>query len=91
MAIDDERERIGRTLFCDAANKRDPAPIIARLAEIGVDGERIDELAELVRHAGALIQQRPDPAGQARRDNFLDELCGSACKRDPVSGVIGVQ
>lgn len=68
------RERIGQGLFTNAAAKRDPAPVIDRLRATGMDEERLDELAGLVRRSGSLIFQRVDPPGQASRDAFLDAI-----------------
>ena len=68
------RKRIGQALFGDAAKHRDATTVIARLDKIGFDSDRIAEMAGLIRRAGALIHQRPDPAGQTARDAFLDAI-----------------
>lgn len=72
--IEAERARIGQGRFKEAASSRDPQPLINRLLEIGLDDDRLEELAELVRNDGSLIFQRADTKGQATRDAFLDAL-----------------
>ncbi|RST84682.1 hypothetical protein EJC49_19540 [Aquibium carbonis] len=69
-----QREKIGQRLFGDAAVTRDAMPLVTRLASIGADEELVDELAGLIRRAGSLILQRPEPNDQAARDGFLDAL-----------------
>jgi hypothetical protein len=69
-----ERARIGQGRFKASVKACNPQPLIERLREIGLDEERVEELAELVRHEGSLIFQRADPNGQATRDAFLDAL-----------------
>lgn len=71
MSEDLERGKIGQTMFKEAAAARDGAPVVERLARIGVDGERVAELAGLIRRTGSLILQRPDSTDQAARDDFL--------------------
>ncbi len=48
---------------------RDGLPVVQRLASIGVDEERVAELAGLIRRAGSLILQRP-----ADRDQVVREI-----------------
>lgn len=68
------REKIGQGRFKDAAAARDPTPVLKRLTAIGVDADRVSELAGLVRRAGSLIHQRPEPTAQKVRDHFLATL-----------------
>ncbi len=72
-----DRELIGEGLFANCAKARSSAALVDLLSFIGIDNERDAELAGLVRRAGSLIYQRPDLAGQATRDAFLDALLTS--------------
>jgi hypothetical protein len=83
MSEDLKREKIGQGLFKEAAGARDAAPVVKRLASIGLDEERVTELAGLIRRAGSLILQRPDPADQAARDDFLAALRGGLVAQVP--------
>ncbi|RYF30492.1 MAG: hypothetical protein EOO23_05025, partial [Comamonadaceae bacterium] len=83
MSEDVEREKIGQGLFKSAAVARDGAPVVERLASIGVDEERVVELTGLIRRAGSLILQRPDSADQAARDDFLATLRQGLVARAP--------
>ena len=70
----EEPERIGQSLFNSAVATRDPVPVVDRLNTIGIDQERVEGLAGLIRRSGALIFQRPDSQGQQKRDDFLDTI-----------------
>lgn len=65
---------MGQGRFKSAAAARDAGQLIRRLETIGVDEERVEELAGLVRRTGSLILQRPDTKAQAERDAFLSSL-----------------
>jgi len=78
-----EREKIGQTLFKAAVGARDAGPLVKRLGQIDVDDDRVAELANLIRHAGALILQRPSASDQAARDGFLTDLRDALAARAP--------
>ena len=63
---------------------------------IVLDGLRGDasSLASCPRHDACRRHRRAVPQGRYRPEPVLrlvEGVCGSACKKDPVSGVIGVQ
>jgi hypothetical protein len=82
-----DRERIGEGLFANCAKVRSSAALVDRLSFIGIDDKRVSELADLVRRAGSLIYQRPDPVGQASRDVFLDALLVSIARIAPAIAI----
>jgi hypothetical protein len=87
VAVETDRERISDGLFADLAKARNVVPLICRLEAVGVDVDRVEELAGLVRCAGSLIYQRPDVAGQALRDAFLDALVAAVRRIAPDVGI----
>jgi len=86
-ALETDRESIGEGLFADLAKVRNAIPLIWRLEAVGVDDDRVEELAGLVRRAGSFIYQRPDVAGQASRDAFLDALVAAVGRIAPEVGI----
>jgi hypothetical protein len=86
-AVKIDRKRIGESLFADCAKERNAAPLVGRLEAIGIDDDRVKELAGLVRRAGSLIYQRPEAAGQASRDAFLDALLAGVVRIAPEVGI----
>ena len=83
VTMEADRQRIGEGLFADVAKVRNAFPLICRLEAVGVDDDRVEELAGLVRRAGSLIYQRPDVAGQALRDGFLAALMAAVGRIAP--------
>ncbi|CAO1653105.1 nuclease-related domain-containing protein [Parasphingorhabdus sp. NYA22] len=66
--------KVGQSAFNDAVKALDGTQVVAKIGEMDDVDMAVTELAgRILRHAG-LIQNRPDPVRQARRNAFLTEL-----------------
>jgi hypothetical protein len=74
MFIEGESVLVSQTIFAAAAKSGSAADLIAHLGTLPQTQKVVGSVAELVRHSGALIFQRPDALAQARRDVFVADI-----------------
>ncbi len=78
-----KRKGIAEKILIDGARSGDAGPLFDHLESIGWDEERPAELVSIIRRSKPLMFERPNPGGEALRDQFLQAVHARLAERSP--------